>query len=57
MKLNFFGNYHLMLLKFFEIFLDTFWKFSLNVVENVAKVEIQELQEKSVADGFILGSG
>ena len=33
-KLNFFGNYHLMLLNFFGFF----WNLSLYVVENVAKV-------------------
>ena len=40
MKLNFFGNYHFMLLKFYNFFLDFFWKLSLNVVEDLAKVEI-----------------
>ena len=35
----FFGNCHLMLLKLFGDFLVIFWKLSLNVVENVAKVE------------------
>ena len=38
-KSNFFGNYHSMLLKFLNFFLDFFWKLSLNVVENVEKVK------------------
>ena len=40
MKLKFFGNYHLMLLKILIFFLDFFLKLSLNAVEIVAKVEI-----------------
>ena len=40
MKLKVFGKYHLILLKFLQFFLDFFKKISLDVVENVAKVEI-----------------
>ena len=39
-KLNFFGNYRLMLLNFFNKKIDFFWKLSLNVVENIANVDI-----------------